>query len=110
MNIGRKVYFLNMYSITRQYGGPEEGGWYYDAYDCTYTSSGWDTDMVDEFIDVCHNNGISSPDLHHYYLLRMLQQHMYYQLGNLDRLGQGILVVIERAPAAQQTKERPHYE
>jgi hypothetical protein len=23
--------FVNVYSVTRRYGGPEEGGWYYDV-------------------------------------------------------------------------------
>lgn len=27
--------FLSVYEITRHYGGPEEGGWYYDAYEHT---------------------------------------------------------------------------
>jgi len=25
-------YFVNVYSVSREYGGPEEGGWYYDQY------------------------------------------------------------------------------
>ncbi len=28
---GGKVCFLGAYSRTREYGGPEEGGWWYDA-------------------------------------------------------------------------------
>ena len=27
----RKRYYVNVYEYEREYGGPEEGGWYYDA-------------------------------------------------------------------------------
>ena len=27
----RKRYYVNVYEYSREYGGPEEGGWYYDA-------------------------------------------------------------------------------
>lgn len=26
--------YVNVYDVTRCYGGPEEGGWWYDAGDC----------------------------------------------------------------------------
>ena len=26
-----KRYYVNVYEYSREYGGPEEGGWYYDA-------------------------------------------------------------------------------
>ena len=28
---GQPVVFVNVYAIDRRYGGPEEGGWWYDA-------------------------------------------------------------------------------
>lgn len=27
----RDIRFVNAYAVSRQYGGPEEGGWWYDA-------------------------------------------------------------------------------
>jgi hypothetical protein len=29
--------YVNVYRITREYGGPEEGGWYYNHYECIET-------------------------------------------------------------------------
>jgi hypothetical protein len=31
------INFISVYSITRCYGGPEEGGWYYDHFDLLET-------------------------------------------------------------------------
>jgi hypothetical protein len=28
---GEPVWFVNVYEVSRVYGGPQEGGWYYDA-------------------------------------------------------------------------------
>lgn len=29
-----KFVFVNVYEVTREYDGPEEGGWYYNHYNC----------------------------------------------------------------------------
>jgi hypothetical protein len=29
-----KVFWVNAYSVSSEYGGPEEGGWWYDWYKC----------------------------------------------------------------------------
>jgi hypothetical protein len=29
--------WINVYSITREFGGHEEGGWYYNFYDCIFS-------------------------------------------------------------------------
>lgn len=29
--------YVNVYEVTREYGGPEEGGWWYNDYECIYT-------------------------------------------------------------------------
>lgn len=29
--------FINTYLVTREYGGPEEGGWYYDQHTLTHS-------------------------------------------------------------------------
>lgn len=31
--IKRKVKYINIYIVSREYGGPEEGGWYYDHWE-----------------------------------------------------------------------------
>lgn len=32
--------WINVYYITRKYGGPEEGGWWYDHWDCVDSHRG----------------------------------------------------------------------
>lgn len=29
--------YINVYEVTRKFGGHEEGGWYYDNYECIHT-------------------------------------------------------------------------
>ncbi|MGP5096281.1 hypothetical protein [Staphylococcus equorum] len=29
--------FINVYEVTREFGGHEEGGWYYDDYTCVHS-------------------------------------------------------------------------
>lgn len=31
---GRRPVWVNVYRVDRCYGGPEEGGWWYDVYEC----------------------------------------------------------------------------
>lgn len=42
------VKYVNVYSIDRAYGGPEEGGWWYDTGDVVHTvrCEGSDEDIV----------------------------------------------------------------
>jgi hypothetical protein len=30
----KRYRWINVYAIEREYGGPEEGGWWYNTYDC----------------------------------------------------------------------------
>lgn len=34
---GETVFFVNVWDVDRVYGGPEEGGWWYDAGECIKT-------------------------------------------------------------------------
>lgn len=87
-----KVY-VNVYSVTRHFGGHEEGGWYYDWFECLETipcknkfSSEIQEDLESEYKDQKRGD-ISSV------------------LGGVD-----IVVYIENTIAKSQTKERPYYE
>lgn len=53
---GDPVWFVNVYEVDRAYGGPEEGGWYYDTgrLMATYQISG-SYDYVEELIDNLRN-------------------------------------------------------
>lgn len=87
-----KVY-VSVYKVTREFGGHEEGGWYYDRYTCLETipcknkfSDEIKNDLLEEYKDVKHGNITSV-------------------LGGAD-----VQAYIERRPAENETRERPIYE
>ncbi|HFK1435116.1 TPA: hypothetical protein ACGXNJ_005270 [Bacillus cereus] len=87
-----KVY-VSVYKVTREFGGYEEGGWYYDRYTCLETipcknkfSDEIKEDLLKEYEDVKHGD-ISSV------------------LGGAD-----VQAFIERRPAENETREKPIYE
>lgn len=90
--VDKKVY-VNVYLITRHYGGPEEGGWYYNWYNCveTVTCKNKDSDEIKSTLEEEYGN----------------RKHgdIYSVLG-----GQDVLILIEEEMKASETKERPYYE
>ena len=40
-----KIYYVNVYEYGREYGGPEEGGWYYDT---GYDGYVWNTYLTED--------------------------------------------------------------
>jgi hypothetical protein len=79
--------------VERCYGGPEEGGWWYDWYDCieTYPCRNKNADTVQEQLEIGYDH-IKEGDISSV-------------LGGTD-----LKVWIEEKPAESQTKERPYYE
>lgn len=52
----RPCMFLSLYEVRRCYGGPEEGGWYYDFVECLWSELLTIPDMVtqwNEFVNYC---------------------------------------------------------
>jgi hypothetical protein len=88
-----QIVYVNVYSVTRHYGGPEEGGWYYNWDECieTYPCKNKVSDLIQEELENEHN--------------RKKFGNIYSVLGGRD-----IEVRIEELPAESQTKERPYYE
>lgn len=132
------VCYLSLYEITRHYGGPEEGGWYYDHYEhigiCFPFAAEQDymklpvdedsrTDEPGIFYDDENNpwrwvaNGLPRvTDERTRVLLESLRAHVadLYDLHSGGRYsvlcGTDYRLVYENAPGEHATKERPHYE
>ncbi|WP_257132866.1 hypothetical protein [Bacillus thuringiensis] len=87
-----KVY-VSAYKVTREFGGHEEGGWWFNWYTCLETipcknkfSDEIKEDLLKEYEGVKHGD-------------------IYSVLGGAD-----IEVFIERRPAENETKQKPIYE
>jgi hypothetical protein len=85
--------WVNVYEVTRHYGGPEEGGWWYDWYECI------DSVEVEE---------------EKAYELSQAKKEEYEdrKWGNIYsvRGGVDIRVLVEDWKAQSQTPRTPHYE
>lgn len=88
----KKVY-VNVYKITRHFGGHEEGGWYFNWYECLESvpcknkySDEIADDLLKEYEHKKHGN-------------------IYSVLGGVD-----IEVIIEERMKESETRERPYYE
>lgn len=85
--------FVNVYLIDRRWGGPQEGGWWYNNYNCieTYPTREENTNTVVEFLKNEHEDKAHGD--------------IYSVLG-----GREIEIMIEDRPSQSETTERPHYE
>jgi hypothetical protein len=84
--------WVNVYEVTREYGGPEEGGWWYNRYEC---------------IDSVHVKGDTDATV-----VRLKDQYQDRAYGNIYsvRGGLEIKALIEDEKAQSETRERPRYE
>lgn len=85
--------YINVYSITREYGGAEEGGWYYNDFDCISS------------VPCIHDDKEAMIELIKKATAPMVFGNIYSVLG-----GREIEIVWEKTKAESETKERPHYE
>jgi hypothetical protein len=88
-----EIVYVNVYEITREYGGPEEGGWWYNRLRCleTYPVRNKNSELMQEQLE---------KDYAH-----IKQGNIYSVLGGTE-----LNVYIEERPKQSETKERPHYE
>jgi hypothetical protein len=86
--MARKLY-VNVYSVGRCYGGPEEGGWYYDCGDPTASHPVKRMKQAER-------------------LQRRLEARCPEHIPG--RRGPRCLVLIERTPGAYFPKHQPYYE
>lgn len=91
-----RLNYVNAYSVTRHYGGPEEGGWWYDVGRPLASVPCWTDDQIDAAKAQLH----TAFD-HEYAPLTS----RYSVLGEAD-----LLVVVEDHVATSWPAETPHYE
>ena len=86
--------FLNVYSITRHFGGHEEGGWWFDWYECEEVFPVRDKEQGEQLKQW------------------LFEQHKGKAYGDISSVlgGVEILVLLEDEPKKSETKERPYYE
>lgn len=83
---------INVYEVTREYGGPEEGGWWYNWSTCVATVQALNEDDVPIVIDFLKARYIGAGSI-------------YSVLGGYE-----FNIVAEFTPGESESKERPHYE
>ena len=88
--------FVNVYFVDRHYGGPEEGGWWYNtgrAIKSIQVTEG----TLEEVMNACEDFIAEQNKDHPYPISSVLSTGRY-------------MVQVEDEPAADYPKEIPHYE
>ena len=87
-----KIVFVTAYEVTRHYGGPEEGGWWYNWYELieSVPIHRHDADEVAETLRAKYQNRVEG------------------DIGSVLG-GVAVQVAIEDEAGEVQSKERPHY-
>lgn len=90
-----KIKSMGIYYVDRRYGGPEEGGWWYNFYDFDSTVT-WD--------DECPIERRIAQEL--------IAEHTGEAYGDIYSMRGGIevCVIAERTPGMHRTTHRPYYE
>ncbi len=85
--------FVTAYEVTRHYGGPEEGGWFYNWYSPinTVSTSESNAEWLVESFKKKYGDRVTGD--------------IYSVLG-----GVAIAVIMEDKPAENKSTERPHYQ
>lgn len=116
--------YVSLYEIERCYGGPEEGGWWYDSYQLISTKKFFDEEEAHKFQEFLEKDveesGANDEDLSS---SRGFDQYpdpsngdpMYDHSDNdipvgFSGLASNQVVVIEKVAGERETNERPHYE
>lgn len=93
---------LGVYTVTRHYGGPEEGGWWYNQLE--------HVESVEAASDIDPTRAaLAAIDITREALAA---KHADLQYGDIYSVlgGQQVQVLIESTPGEWQTTERPRYE
>ena len=94
--LGIEPSYLGVYKVDRNWGGPEEGGWWYDYY---------------EHVESVVTSGLSDEAVATHRAV-LEKKHADEAWGNISSVlgGLEIRVLVEDEPGYYQTKEIPHYE
>ena len=96
------IVYLNIYQRTRHYGGPEEGGWWYD----------WDHCVCSVPVKF-RKHDLAKTGIDLLAVWRVMEDSGDFRdsgdIGSVNG-GEEFYSDVERTPAASETKERPRYE
>ena len=129
-SITSRMLYYNVYTVEQQYGGPEEGGWYYHIRTCTHSEGvvafAPDREVTDSFHDMFKHflkdaelldisneySEMSQTDLET--LLRYIfldeRSNLGMYLTSVDRYGEGRVIAIEPAAALSEDTRRQIYD
>lgn len=85
--------YVSVYFVTRHFGGPEEGGWWYN----------WHERIVTVATTLAGSEAVRS---------RLIRRYKNRQWGNISSVhgGQEVHVMVEETAGEYETTEAPHYE
>jgi hypothetical protein len=86
-------YFVNVYEVDRHYGGPEEGGWWFDAGHVVHSFHLINRTEAESLIELLRQQFTDTGERY-----SMAARYDDYR------------VVLEATPGADYPTERPHYE
>ena len=116
------LYYINEYEVTREYGGPEEGGWYYTVYRL-HRSAAFDNHVaaIDEAVNYLRDVEFISMDEYRHFctdeyndLVNKLIDPTWCEFGmqlwsNMDKYGDGIILAIEPTPGCSDNTHVHQY-
>lgn len=110
------TYFVTTYTVDRAYGGPEEGGWYYDAIElqdctpfaCLDEAADFASKHIEELLCICYIPSSSEIQCTRLYSAeKVVDRSFSYTFRAADN--QDFMVAIEFAPGLLQTTHGPQY-
>lgn len=102
--------WLNAYIISREYGGPQEGGWWWNRRSCIHSEAAIQVKMWDFSEDT--DEGVPNPEALHDALARLCDRYRDLAWGDINSVngGRDIEVLAEAKRAETESANRPMYE
>lgn len=93
------MWYVSEYSVTRHYGGPEEGGWWYSWYvhEKVHDERATEDDAVAKCLEMADEHAKGLPK-------------GWRDQGSVRPSGPDVVFMPERKIGEWATKEAPHYE
>jgi hypothetical protein len=89
--------WVNAYSIVQCYGGPEEGGWWFDAGECLASIPCTSDEQVNEAIDRLSG-------------MYQAEYSAYHKRSTSTGDGIDLAICVEDSKGSAYPEQRPHYE
>jgi len=116
--------YVSLYEVSRAYGGPEEGGWWYDVWDLENSKKFFDREEAERFAQALNedirNKGLNEEDLGSSRGMDTYpdpsEGDPMYEHTDADiplgfsGLARNYTVEVEDTQGEHTTTERPHYE